>query len=88
MEEANKAYQGDLPVAAVRDMSASSSQSSIPSVPQLPALSNKLPLSPIRDVSRETTQLQALPPIGGQRGTVLCIYYALFNVHAMKKKIK
>lgn len=60
LEEASgKEYMGGVSVGSFRDLSASSS--SISSVPQLPPI--KAPLSPIKDVSRETSQLVTLPPI-------------------------
>ena len=60
VEDTDKEFMGDLPVAAMRDMSTASS--SMSSIPQLPPI-GKVPLSPIRDVSRETSQLVMLPRI-------------------------
>ncbi|XP_070186843.1 uncharacterized protein KIAA2012-like [Littorina saxatilis] len=60
VDDAGKEYMGDVPVAAMRDVSTASSSGS--SVPQLPPIS-RAPLSPIKDVSRETSQFISLPPI-------------------------
>ncbi|XP_076446001.1 uncharacterized protein LOC143283663 isoform X2 [Babylonia areolata] len=62
----DKEFLGDVPVAALRDVSASSSHSSVPQLPPI----GRHALSPIKDVSRETSQLVTLPPIhkDGQEG--------------------
>ncbi|XP_025095236.1 uncharacterized protein LOC112564549 isoform X3 [Pomacea canaliculata] len=59
-DEAVKEYIGGVPVVGIRD--ASSASSSRTSIPHLPPII-RAPLTPIKDVSRETTQVTSLPPI-------------------------
>ncbi|XP_046563520.1 titin homolog [Haliotis rubra] len=67
IDEAGKEYIGIAPVVSLRE-SSSSPSGSVTSIPQLPAISRH-PLTPIKDVSRETTyQNITLPPIFGQDG--------------------
>ncbi|XP_035824075.1 titin homolog [Aplysia californica] len=59
--ESEKEYMGGVPVVAFKESGSTASESS--SVPHLPPIRHAL--SPIRDVSRETTQHNlSLPPIG------------------------
>ncbi|XP_048237995.1 titin homolog isoform X2 [Haliotis rufescens] len=70
IDEAGKEYIGSAPIVSLRE-SSSSPSGSVTSIPQLPAISRH-PLTPIKDVSRETTyQNITLPPIFGQDGVPL-----------------
>ncbi|XP_076458108.1 uncharacterized protein LOC143291868 [Babylonia areolata] len=66
-------FPEEAPLTMSRDLStASSCCSDAPSVPQLPPIHRGHPLSPIKDVSRETSQLLSLPALrkegGGEEG--------------------